>query len=101
MIIFVRQIILKKQAGEIKLSVFDLLKQNRSISRNVTASYIQDVDNQVLQQYFMLTFTYKLKTFGKGKPNDDNDRGREFRRFGGPGGGGPPFGGRGHNGPSL
>ncbi|MDQ2862052.1 MAG: outer membrane beta-barrel family protein, partial [Bacteroidota bacterium] len=99
--IAVGQKILKKQAGEIKLSVFDLLKQNRSISRNVTASYIQDVDNQVLQQYFMLTFTYKLKTFGKGKPNDDNDRGREFRRFGGPGGGGPPFGGRGHNGPSL
>jgi len=84
------------------LSVFDLLKQNKSITRNVTDSYIQDVQNQVLQQYFMLTFTYKLKTFGKGNPNNNNDRERgEFRRFGGPGGGGPPFGGGGHNGPSL
>lgn len=91
---------LKNQMGELKLSVFDLLKQNRSITRNVTASYIQDVNNQVLQQYFMLTFTYKLKTFGKGKPTNDNERERDFRRFGGPGG--PPFGGGGgHDGPSL
>ena len=89
--IAIGQKFLKKQAGELKLSVFDLLKQNKSISRNVTDSYIQDVQNQVLQQYFMLTFTYKLKTFGKGKPGNNNDRGRDFRRFGGPGG--PPFGG--------
>jgi hypothetical protein len=58
---------LKSNAGELKLSVFDLLKQNRSITRNVTESYIEDVKNQVLQQYFMLTFTYKLKNFGNGK----------------------------------
>jgi len=92
---------LKKQMGELKLSVFDLLKQNKSISRNVTASYIQDVDNQVLQQYFMLTFTYKLKTFGKGKPGFNNNKDRDFRRFGGPGGfpgGGQPDG---PGGPSL
>jgi hypothetical protein len=87
---------LKKQMGELKLSVFDLLKQNRSISRNVTSSYIQDVNNQVLQQYFMLTFTYKLKTFGKGKPSNENQR--DFRRFGGPGG--FPYGG-GHDGPQM
>jgi len=56
---------LKKRVGELKLSVFDLLKQNQSISREVTANYIQDVQNKVLQQYFMLTFTYSLKNFGK------------------------------------
>jgi uncharacterized membrane protein YgcG len=55
----------KSQGGELKLSVFDLLKQNRSIVRNVTESYIEDVRNQVLQQYFMLTFSYKLKNFVK------------------------------------
>jgi hypothetical protein len=88
---------LKNEMGELKLSVFDLLKQNKSITRNVTDSYIQDVKNQVLQQYFMLTFTYKLKTFGKGKPVNNNERERDFRRFGGPGG--PPFGG--HGGPPL
>ena len=60
---------LKKQAGELKLSVFDLLKQNQSITRTVSAINFQDVQTNVLQQYFMLTFTYSLKNFGKGKPN--------------------------------
>jgi hypothetical protein len=63
--IAVGQKFLKNQAGELKLSVFDLLKQNKSITRTTTASYIEDDKNQVLQQYFMLTFTYKLKNFGK------------------------------------
>lgn len=58
---------LKRQAGELKLSVFDLLKQNQSISRNVTNTYIEDVQSQVLQQYFLLTFTYNLKNFGTPK----------------------------------
>ena len=55
---------LKNQRGELKASVFDLLKQNRSISRNVNETYIEDVRNQVLQQYFMLTFSYSLRNFG-------------------------------------
>ena len=58
---------LKNRAAELKLSVFDLLKQNQSISREVTSSYIEDTQSQVLQQYFMLTFTYNLKNFGKGR----------------------------------
>jgi hypothetical protein len=57
----------KSQDGELRLSVFDLLKQNRSIARTVTESYIEDVQNQVLRQYFMLTFSYKLKNFVKKK----------------------------------
>jgi hypothetical protein len=83
--IAIGQKFLKNQMGELKLSVFDLLNQNKSITRNVTESYIQDQTNEVLRQYFMLTFTYKLKTFGKGKPVD-NSRQRDFRGFGGPGG---------------
>jgi hypothetical protein len=55
---------LKNQQAELKLSVFDLLKQNRSITRTVTENYIEDEQNQVLQQYFMLTFSYNLKNFG-------------------------------------
>jgi hypothetical protein len=70
----VGQKFLKNQAGELKLSVFDLLKQNKSITRTATASYVQDVKNQVLQQYFMLTFTYKLKNFGKAPANTRETR---------------------------
>jgi hypothetical protein len=55
---------LPKNAGEIKLSVFDLLKQNQSVTRFVDETKIQDAQNLVLKQYFMLTFTYSLKNFG-------------------------------------
>ena len=85
---------LKAQKAELKLSVFDLLKQNQSISRDVTELHIEDQRNQVLQQYFMLTFTYKLKTFGKGKPeNNERERNDDFR--------GPGRFPRGAGGPSL
>ncbi|MCO5287124.1 MAG: outer membrane beta-barrel protein [Chitinophagaceae bacterium] len=77
---------LKDRRGELKLSVFDLLKQNKSITRDVTESYIQDTRNQVLQQYFMLTFTYKIKNFGKPKSNNNQrSGGMDGRFFGGPG----------------
>lgn len=69
---------LKNQAGELKLSVFDLLKQNQSITRVVDPTYIEDTRNEVLQQYFMLTFTYKLKNFGTPKVggyNNNNNNG--------------------------
>nr|WKN36537.1 TonB-dependent receptor [Tunicatimonas sp. TK19036] len=54
---------LKDRKGELKLTVFDLLKQNQSIQRNVTEAYIEDTQTQVLQQYAMLTFTYQLRNF--------------------------------------
>ncbi len=69
---------LKDQKGELKMSVFDLLKQNKSISRTVTETYVEDVQSQVLRQYFMVTFSYKLKNFGKAKPN--NFMNDSFRR---------------------
>ena len=74
--------ILKGQKGEIRLSVFDLLDQNQSISRNVTETYFEDVTTKVLQQYFMLTFTYNLKNFGKApaRPNFNQNQGDFFRR---------------------
>ncbi len=77
--------LLKNQRGELKLSVFDLLKQNRSINRDITEIYIEDVQNQVLQQYFMLTFSYNLRNFGtvvsKGFNRDGGGDRSQFRRF--------------------
>jgi hypothetical protein len=88
---------LKKKAAELKLSVFDLLKQNQSIVRTVTGAYIEDAQNQVLQQYFMLTFTYSLRNFGvPSRGSNGGFQGREgMMRPGGqgpgPGGMGPSF----------
>jgi len=54
---------LKDNRAELSLGVYDLLNQNLSIKRTVTDSYIQDSETQVLQRYFMLTFTYNFKNF--------------------------------------
>ncbi len=73
---------LKNQSGELKLSVFDLLKQNRSITRNVTDSYVEDVQNEVLTQYFMLTFSYRLRNFGTPQVKGRGENpGGSFRPF--------------------
>ena len=80
--------VFKNKAGEIKLYVFDLFKQNQSITRNVTASYVQDVNTTVLQQYFLVSFTYNLRNFG-GK----NNQMPGFFRGNGGGGGGQRRGG--------
>ena len=82
---------LKKQAGELKLSVFDLLKQNQSIIPTITSAYVEDAQSRVLQQYFMLTFSYSLKNFGVaatrgGRANEPG--GERMRR---PGGMSPSF----------
>ena len=70
---------LKKKEGDLKLSVFDLLKQNQSIVRTVTETSIQDAQSKVLQQYFMLTFTYSLKNFGKANTSNFQRRDRGER----------------------
>lgn len=75
--------ILKDRKGEIKVSVFDLLKQNQSISRNITGEFIEDVQNQVLQQYFMLHFTYNLRNFGTAAARQQAREERQ-RGMGGP-----------------
>lgn len=56
---------LKNDLGELELSVFDLLSQNQSFSQNVRPAYVEEIRTEVLQQYFMLTFTYKIRHFKK------------------------------------
>ncbi len=61
---------LKNNQGELRLSVFDILKQNNSIKRNTTETYYEDVQTNVLQQYFLLTFTYSIKQFKETKDKE-------------------------------
>jgi hypothetical protein len=76
--------IFKNKSGEIKLSCYDILDQNKILTRNVTDTYIEDSDTQALRQYFMLSFTYSLRNI-KGKVPTTEDR----RGFDGPPGGRP------------
>ncbi len=54
---------LKDNKGELRLYVFDILDQNKSINRTVTETYIEDSKTNILQRYFMLTFTYTIKKY--------------------------------------
>ncbi len=47
--------------GEIRLTANDILNQNKSVSRTITDSYVQDMETQVLSRYVILTFTYTLR----------------------------------------
>jgi len=57
--------ILKKHLGDIRLTLNDILNQNNNIQHTVTNTYIQDSRSNVLQRYFLLVFTYKLREYKK------------------------------------
>jgi len=63
---------LKKQALEARLSVFDILSQNKNINRTVTETYVEDSRTQILQQYFMFTLTYTIRKFKGVEPPKEN-----------------------------
>ena len=54
----------KENAGEFKLSIYDILKRNKSITRTVTGTYIDDTQTNILNRYLMITFTYNIRKFG-------------------------------------
>ena len=60
--------IFKNKSGEIKLSGYDILDQNKSITRTVADTYIEDSNTEILRQYFMLSFTYNLRNFNGKMP---------------------------------
>lgn len=89
---FAKQIF-KNKAGEIKLSVYDLLDQNKSITNTRTDNAITQVKSNVLTRYVLLTFTYNLRNFGKSSNNNSKNNNDDGPPMGPPPGGGPPMGG--------
>jgi hypothetical protein len=51
---------LKNKTAEAKISVFDILNQNKSITRNVGDNYFEDVQSNVVRRYFLFSITYNL-----------------------------------------
>ena len=54
-----------KEQGELKFSAMDLLKQYQNISNSVTPEGTSTRISNGLQQYFLLTFSYYPRKFGK------------------------------------
>ena len=70
--------IFKKKDGEIKLGVYDILNQNKSLTRSTGDNYVQDTRTNVLKRYLMLSFTYNFK---KGSvQNNGMPMPRQFQR---------------------
>lgn len=65
---------LKNKQAELRLTVYDLLNQNNSVSRTNTDSYIQDSQTNVLNRYYMLTFTYNFKKYFEKKEVKKEER---------------------------
>ncbi|MGN7887587.1 TonB-dependent receptor [Dyadobacter sp. 22481] len=55
---------LRTRQAEVRLQVFDLLNQNRSLVRNTGDAYIEDVRSRVLKRYFLISLVYNLRKFG-------------------------------------
>jgi len=62
---------LKDQAN-LTLKAFDLLGQNTNARRTATENYIQDSQSTVLQQYFMVSFSWKFNSLGSKGEVDKN-----------------------------
>ncbi|HEV3413477.1 MAG TPA: TonB-dependent receptor [Puia sp.] len=69
--ISVAKSLFRHDRGEIKVSVMDALDQNTGITRSIDQGSVQDERYNVLQRYFLLSFTYSLNKSGlkaKGGP---------------------------------
>lgn len=55
---------LKNKRAELKISAFDILNKNIGVSRNVSQNQIVDQSYNVINQYFLIGFTYSLQKSG-------------------------------------
>ncbi|MEG1617824.1 MAG: outer membrane beta-barrel protein [Bacteroidales bacterium] len=78
---------LKNKQAMVFARMYDILQQKSSISRQVTGNYIEDVQTNILTNYFLVGFTYRFNTMGKG-----GSKGREEIRGSGPRDGRRPSG---------
>ena len=54
---------LKKQNGEFRFYVYDILNGQNSLSHTVTDLYVQDRQVNVLGRYYMVSFLYHLRNY--------------------------------------
>jgi hypothetical protein len=79
---------LKNNAGELRLSCFDVLKQNQAITSQAIGNQFITTRSNNLTQYFMLTFTYNLRSFaGQQQQQQRGQRGMFPEGMRPPGGG--------------
>jgi hypothetical protein len=78
---YVSCLLFKKQNGELRISGYDLLNQNKSINRTVDPMFVEDTYTRVLQRFFMVSFMYNFKNFGKDMFAGRGNRQRTGRNY--------------------
>lgn len=68
---------LKQKQATAFIRAYDLLHQRSTLSRRVTANYIEDVESNLLTNYFLVGFTYRFNTMGKGSRKGQQKEGKE------------------------
>ncbi len=61
---YISKKILKNDKGQIRLSAFDILNQNRGYSRNISSTTLTENNYQQLSQYFLLGFIWNFSKGG-------------------------------------
>ncbi|MCC8088019.1 MAG: TonB-dependent receptor [Rikenellaceae bacterium] len=99
---------LKRNNAELRITMYDILKQNANLAHTINDNYISDTWTNTIGRYLMLTFSYRFNTLNQQSQRGDREGGREREggfpggergprgSFGGPGGApGGGFGGSG------
>ncbi len=77
---------LKHRELEARFTVFDILNQNKSVTRIVAANYVENDVTNILQRYGMFQLTYTLRNFKGPLPDDNSDGEHHHHDWGGHGG---------------
>lgn len=77
--------LLKNNRGLLSLRINDILQQKLSVRRNIAATYVEDVRNNTMTGYFMVSFTYRFNNIGGGRGNRGRQRGESGSSFDGGG----------------
>lgn len=65
---------LKDEKGVLRISVFDILNQGNSINAYASRNVITTSQTNLLQRYFMATFTYNIRAIGGAKKKVGGER---------------------------
>jgi len=67
------RLVLKENRGQIRVSIFDLLKQNRNINQYTESNFISTSTSNAVTRYVMFSFVYNFNSF--------QTKGRQTRGF--------------------
>ncbi|MBR5324318.1 MAG: TonB-dependent receptor [Muribaculaceae bacterium] len=56
---------LKGKQASLIVRAYDILNQNKNISRSVTGNYIQDIETNSIGRYVIFSFAYRFNSFSK------------------------------------